>query len=139
MWGGDASLPPQVRRNYSEGQRAVYAVYSNEIAKFGRSTNTVANVAKAAGVSRRWVQKTLRLFEADGLLGCLQRPAMEFGRRVGVNLTNVVTIVRKELIEWARRLKLKVGRTDVRASQRSADQSPPCGREIHEVAPLYGT
>ena len=98
MLGGSAVMPPNLRHDYTEGQRAVLSIVAGEVKHHGVCDLPIDKIAALAGVCRTTVQTTLhearRLFH----IRITERP--QPGRK---SLTNVVEIASREWLMWIKR------------------------------------
>ncbi|RTL86454.1 MAG: hypothetical protein EKK29_09540 [Hyphomicrobiales bacterium] len=96
--GGSAVLPPKLRENYTEGQRAVLAIIAGEIKHHGVCDLPIDKIAALAGVCRTSVQNTLHEARRLRHLKITERP--QSGRK---SLTNLIEIVSAEWRAWIKR------------------------------------
>lgn len=96
--GGSSNLPPSLRCQYSEGQRAVLAIIAGEIKRQGICDLPLDAVAAKAGVCRTTAQSTVHEARRLGHINVKERARP--GRK---NLTNVVTIISVEWRTWISR------------------------------------
>jgi hypothetical protein len=93
--GGSSVLPPELRRTFSEGERAVLCVIASEVKRQGWCDWPIDKIAALAGVCRTMVQNTLRNAWANGCITVLER------KRPGLkNLSNVVKLACKKWLAW---------------------------------------
>jgi hypothetical protein len=93
--GGSGALPDGLRRQYTEGQRAVLTIIAGEVKRRGICDIFIDKIAALAGVCRTTVQTALHEARRLGHLKITERPVR--GRR---SLTNLVEIVSKEWRAW---------------------------------------
>jgi len=96
--GSSSSMPPGMRADFTEGQRAVLAVISGEVKHHGVCDLPYDKIAALAGVCRTTVQTAVHEARCFGLINVLERPRP--GRK---NLTNVIRIVSAEWFAWVKR------------------------------------
>jgi len=97
-FGGSSALPDNLRRHYTEGQRAVLCVVAFEIKRKGVCDDPIDALAAKAGVGRTTVQTTLHEARRLGHITIIERP-----RRGEKNLTNLVRICSREWLAWVMR------------------------------------
>jgi hypothetical protein len=116
-WAGSATLPPAVRSDFTEGERAVLAVVGEQWKRKGLCDLAIDGIAALAGVSRTTVQNALRKARDPSrpLISVEERP--QAGRK---NLTNVVRILSREWLAWMRRA---IGFKKVNASKIEGDKT----------------
>lgn len=96
---GSGALPSEIRKFYTEGQRAVLTIIALEIKNGnGACTFPVGKIAAKAGVCRTTVQSTLH--EASRLGHIWVQERKRSGRK---NLTNIVTVTSFEWKKWIQR------------------------------------
>jgi hypothetical protein len=92
------ALPASIACNFTNGELAAISIIIAEIKRNGRCTLYVGTIASHAGCCERVVQTALRHAEHLGLLKIQRR------KRTGAaNLSNIVTILSKELSDWVKR------------------------------------
>ena len=92
------ALPASIACNFTNGELAAISIIIAEIKRNGACTLYVGTISSYAGCCERVVQNALRHAEHIGLLKIQRR------KRTGAaNLSNIVTILSKELIEWVKR------------------------------------
>lgn len=99
-WGGSSVLPDNLRRYYTEGERAALAVIVAEVKKHSRCDLPIDAIAAAAGVSRTTVQNAVRKARSEDLghISVERRP-----RPGQKNLTNVIRIISRVWLTWLKR------------------------------------
>lgn len=96
--GGSSVLPPDLRRLFTEGERAVLCVLTSEVKRQGWCDWPIDKIAALAGVCRTMVQNTLRKARSNGCITVLERKRPGFK-----NLPNVVRIACKGWLAWLKR------------------------------------
>jgi hypothetical protein len=96
--GGSSALPPDTRRHFTEGERAVLCVVSGEVKHQGVCDWAIDKIAAAAGVCRSTTQNALHEARRLGLIKITERP-----QRGWKNLSNVVEIISREWLIWLHR------------------------------------
>jgi len=96
--GGSSALPPDTRRHFTEGERAVLCVVSSEVKRQGVCDWVIDKIAAAAGVCRTTTQNALHEARRLGLIKITERP-----QRGWKNLSNVVEIISRDRLTWLRR------------------------------------
>jgi len=96
--GSSSSMPPGLRADFTEGQRAVLAIVCGEAKHHGICDLPYDKIAALAGVCRTTVQTALHEARRLGLINIMERPRP--GRK---NLTNVIRIVSREWFAWLKR------------------------------------
>ena len=98
MLGGSSSMPPQVRAQYTECERAVLTVIAEEVKRTGACDLPIDAIAARAGVCRRTAQHAI----AEAVrLGHIDR--RERRRPDGRNDTNLIAVVSLEWKAWIQR------------------------------------
>lgn len=95
MLGGSNALPAGLRKQFTEGQRAVLAVVADEVRHHGVCAAAIDRIAAIAGVCRTTVQTALYEARRLGVVAITSRP-----QRGKKNLTNVVEITSREWRRW---------------------------------------
>lgn len=98
MLGGGGNMPPALRVQFTEGQRAVLAIVSGEVKHHGQCDLPLDRIAALSGVCRTTVQTTLHEARRLGLISIKSRP-----QRCRRSLTNVVNILSSEWLTWLKR------------------------------------
>jgi hypothetical protein len=96
--GSSSVMPPDLRCQYTEGERAVLAIIAGEIKHSGNCDLPIDKIAALAGVCRTTVQNTLHEARRLEHINVTERPRP--GKK---NLTNVVHIVSVEWLAWIKR------------------------------------
>jgi hypothetical protein len=86
--GGSGALPDGLRRQYTEGQRAVLTIIAGEVKHHGICDLPIDKIAALAGVCRTTVQTTLHEARRLGHLKITERPV-----RGSKSLTNLIEII----------------------------------------------
>ena len=95
MLGSSSNMPPEMRAEYTESERAALTVIGDQVRKHGRCDLPIDQIAAIAGVSRTSVQNATRKARRLNHVVCLERP-----RRGRKSLTNIVKIVWKKWLSW---------------------------------------
>ena len=103
MLGGSSALPPNLRANYTEGQRSVLCIVAGEVKRHGICDLAIDQIAARAGVSRTTVQNALRAAAAAAndraaIISIEHRPVP--GRK---SKTNIVRVVSADWLAWIAR------------------------------------
>jgi hypothetical protein len=98
MLGGSSALPDTMRRNYTEGQRAVLCIIAGEVRDRGVCDLPNDKIAALAGACRTTVQTTMH--EARRLLHVRITERPQRGRK---SLTNVIEVISLEWRAWISR------------------------------------
>lgn len=98
MLGGSSALPPDMRRHYTEGLRAVLCIVAGEVKHHGVCDLPIDRIAALAGVCRTTAQTALHEARRLGHLAIKHRPRV--GQR---SLPNLVTIASEGWRAWLRR------------------------------------
>jgi hypothetical protein len=98
MLGGSSVLPPDLRSQFTEGERSVLCVIAGEVKRQDQCDWPIDKIAALAGVCRTLVQNTLRKAKTLGCITVLERK-----RRGLKNLPNIVRIACKEWWAWLKR------------------------------------
>jgi hypothetical protein len=96
--GGSGALPDGLRRQYTEGQRAVLTIIAGEVKHHGICDLPIDKIAALAGVCRTTVQTTLHEARRLGHLKITERPVR--GRK---SLTNLIKIIPNDWRAWISR------------------------------------
>ncbi|MCF8475860.1 MAG: hypothetical protein K9G60_02440 [Pseudolabrys sp.] len=96
--GGAPDLPPELRSQYTEGQRAVLAIIAGEVKHHGICDLPIDKIAALAGVCRTLVQGTLHEARRLGHINIIERP--QPGQK---SLTNIVKIASSNWSAWIKR------------------------------------
>jgi hypothetical protein len=96
--GGSGVMPANMRRWYTEGERAVLYIIGGEIKHHGFCDLPIDKIGALAGVCRTTVQTTLHEARRRGLVGITERP-----RPGQKNLPNIVQIISREWLAWIKR------------------------------------
>lgn len=92
------ALPASIACNFTQGELAAISIIIAEIKRNGACSLYIGTIASHAGCCERVVQTALRHAEHLGLLKIQRR------KRIGAaNLSNIVTILSKELGDWVKR------------------------------------
>lgn len=94
---GGGALPPELRRFYTEAERAVLSVMRQEFKRCGHCALAVDALAARAGCSRSSVHNALRKATLQGHIIVQRRPRP--GRK---NDTNLIRIISQEWQAWIR-------------------------------------
>lgn len=104
MLGGSGALPPQLRHEYTEGERAVLTVIGGAVKERGACDLPNGEIAARAGVSLTLVHKTLRIAKDRQHIRITARPRLnEVGQIIAPNQTNVIEVVVPEWVSWLER------------------------------------
>jgi hypothetical protein len=127
MLGGAGGMPPQVRANYTEAERATLFIVAAEVKRHGCCDLSVGEISARAGVCHRTTQNAI----AEGVRqGHLAREERERPGRP--NDTSVVRITSEEWLTWIRRGPIgckKFGATE------NIDQKTEGGGQISKTGP----
>ena len=96
--GGSSVLPPELRCDYTEGQRAVLCIIAGEIKHHGICDLPIDKVGGLAGVCRTTVQTTIFLAQKAKHIKVVERP-----RPGQKHLSNIVTILSIAWNSWLKR------------------------------------
>jgi hypothetical protein len=96
--GGSNDMPPNVRKDYTEGERAVLTIIAGEVKHHGVCDLPIDKIAALAGCCRTTVQNALHAARRNGHLKITDRP-----QRHRKNLPNLVEIISREWRAWIRR------------------------------------
>jgi len=96
--GSSSVMPPDLRCQYTEGERAVLAIVAGEVKATGNCDLPIGKIAALAGVCRTTVQNALHEARRLGHINITERP--QPGRK---SLTNIVHIVSAEWLTWMKR------------------------------------
>jgi hypothetical protein len=98
--GGSNDMPPNIRKDYTEGERAVLTIIAGEVKHHGVCDLPIDQIAALAGVCRSTVQNTLHKARDDDhphiKVTLRRRP----GRK---NLPNLIEIISPEWRAWLKR------------------------------------
>jgi hypothetical protein len=135
MLGGGGNMPPALRMQFTEGQRAVLAIVSGEVKHHGQCDLALDRIAALAGVCRTTVQTTLHEARRLGLISIKARP--QRGRR---SLTNVVSILSPEWLTWLERgpaAHRPIGSKTLKmvSPTKSREERKSFGKEAYSVRP----
>jgi hypothetical protein len=98
MLGGSSCMPPKMRLEYTEGERAVMCIIAGEIKHHGLCDLSIDEIAARAGVCRTTAQNAMHEARRLCHITVLERP------RPGMkSLTNVVRICSEEWLAWVKR------------------------------------
>lgn len=92
------ALPAAIACNFTQGELAALSIIIAEIKQSGVCSLFVGTIASRSGCCERTVQNALRHAEHLGLLKVQRR-----NRKGAANLSNIVTILSKELSDWVKR------------------------------------
>lgn len=98
MLAGDASMPPGLRAQFSEGERAALTVIVGEVKHHGVCDFPIDKIAALAGVGRTTVQNAVRHAKRLGAIRVTARP-----QRRRKSLPNLVEVISPEWLTWLRR------------------------------------
>jgi hypothetical protein len=98
MLGSSGHMPPHLRSQFTEGERAVLAIVAGEVKTRGICDLPLDRIAALAGVSRSTTQNAIRAARRLGIIKVTARPRP--GRK---NLPNLVEIVSLEWSAWIKR------------------------------------
>ncbi|NJL08123.1 MAG: hypothetical protein HC900_07535 [Methylacidiphilales bacterium] len=97
--GGSNDMPPNIRKDYTEGERAVLTIIAGEVKHHGVCDLPIDQIAALAGVCRSTVQNTLHKAREDHHhIKVTARPRP--GRK---NLPNLIEIISLEWRAWLKR------------------------------------
>ena len=88
-------LPPSLAANFTPGELAVLKIVGDECLAHGACDRSRNEIGARAGVSMTIVKRAIRYAERDSLIKVVRRPRP--GRK---NLTNIITIIRADWIDW---------------------------------------
>lgn len=97
MLAGSSALPPELRCDYTEAERAVLCIVAGEIKRQGFCDFPIDKIAALAGVCRTSVQTAMHEGRRLGHLRISERPRP--GRK---NLPNIVEIISRRWCAWLR-------------------------------------
>src|SRR5260370_1193055 len=96
--GGSSALPDNLRRYYTEGQRAVLCIAAGEIKRHGVCDLPIDKIAALAGVCRTTVQTAMHEARRLHHIKITERPVP--GRK---SLSNLIEIPQSEWAVWIKR------------------------------------
>jgi lambda repressor-like predicted transcriptional regulator len=91
-------MPPALGAHYTEGERAVLCIIAGEVKRHGICDWPIGTIAAKAGVGRSTVQNALHEARRHSHIAVQARP-----RPGQKNLTNVVSIINRDWLEWIKR------------------------------------
>jgi hypothetical protein len=97
---GYGMAPNFIRAKFTQGEMAALTIMADAVRARGYCDDCIDAIAARAGVHRTTVQNAFRLAEALGFIKVRHRPARIRGRK---SLTNVVTIINAEWLDWIRK------------------------------------
>jgi hypothetical protein len=91
-------MPPSLAANFTTCELAALKVISDEVAIKGFCDLDIPQIAARAGTCASIVRNAVRCAEGESMIRVVRRPRP--GRK---NLTNLVTIIRAEWLDWIRK------------------------------------